>query len=174
MQWITGVADVMNFEYYRLLYGKGLNPRFWHFIKEGSDAQASQGQLALWDTRELEGLYALELMVVDQEGRVFVDVHYVTIDHEKPEIKIIEPEDGERIEMVKDGPIYFNVAVKDNLEVSKVDFLIDGTLAGVRHDEPFLIEVPPLPNGVHTFVTRAYDSAGNVSESEPINIYIEH
>lgn len=68
---IRGSASGEGFSYYRLQYGQGLNPSDWVLIgAERVTTPVSDGVLAEWDTSGLEGLYALQLVLVYEDGRI--------------------------------------------------------------------------------------------------------
>jgi len=60
-----------------------------------------------------------------------------------------------------------NAQVKDNLEIQKVDFIIDSKLFTSLKSPPFFISWQAIP-GKHILVVRAYDLAGNESENSVI------
>ncbi len=67
---IIGSAGGENFASYRLQYGQGLNPTHWVLIGENTSTPLKDGLLAEWNTSGLQGLYTLQLIVVDLDGRV--------------------------------------------------------------------------------------------------------
>ncbi len=76
---IIGTATGEDFAYYRVQVGQGLNPTAW--IQVGADRQTpvENGLLAEWDTSGLEGLYAVQLVVVYTDQRVETAVIQVTV-----------------------------------------------------------------------------------------------
>ena len=62
-----GTAEGDDFSYYRIQVGQGLNPQEWLQIGENVDHPVSNGLLGTWDTKGLEGLYIVELLVVRQD-----------------------------------------------------------------------------------------------------------
>ena len=65
---VTGSAHVEGFSYYKLEYGVGSNPTVWNYILQGS-SPVVDGALGTWDVSEFdEGVYSLQLKVVDQTG----------------------------------------------------------------------------------------------------------
>ncbi|HUW12818.1 MAG TPA: hypothetical protein VM537_24030 [Anaerolineae bacterium] len=65
---VTGTAHVDGFNYYKLEYGIGPNPTTWNYILQG-DSPVFGGVLGTWDVSPLaEGVYSLQLKVVDQTG----------------------------------------------------------------------------------------------------------
>jgi len=65
---ISGTAGGADFLYYRLEYGRGLNPETWVLIGSNGKTPVSAGPLAEWDTNGLQGLYAVQLLVVGKDG----------------------------------------------------------------------------------------------------------
>jgi membrane peptidoglycan carboxypeptidase len=76
---IIGTASGDDFLYYRVQVGRGLNPREW--IQVGSDSfePVENGLLAEWDTTDLSGLYAVQLVVVRNDQVIETAVIQVTI-----------------------------------------------------------------------------------------------
>jgi membrane peptidoglycan carboxypeptidase len=67
---VRGSATDQDFAYYRLQYGQGLNPDSWVLIGENVSEPVMDGILGTWDTQGLQGLYALQLVLVYEDGRV--------------------------------------------------------------------------------------------------------
>ncbi len=67
---ISGSAAGADFSYYRLQYGQGLNPQDWVQIGADSKSPISETTLAEWDTSGLNGLYALQLLVVHADNSI--------------------------------------------------------------------------------------------------------
>ena len=76
---VIGTASGVDFAYYRVQVGKGLNPQKW--IQLGGDVitPVERGLLAEWNTKGLSGLYAVRLLVVRQDQVVDTAVIQVTI-----------------------------------------------------------------------------------------------
>lgn len=75
---VRGSASGDGFTRYRLQYGQGLNPKSWVLIAESSQP-VQDGILAEWDTTQLHGLYALQLLIIHADGRVETTTVQVTI-----------------------------------------------------------------------------------------------
>lgn len=76
---IVGTAAGNGFQYYKILIGKGLNPREWMQVGETMSTPVINGALLEWDTTGLQGLYAIQLVVVYAEQRVETAVALVTV-----------------------------------------------------------------------------------------------
>ena len=68
------------------------------------------------------------------------------------------------------GTISLTATASDNTGVTKVEFYIDGTLAGSATTAPYSVTFDSalLLSGSHTLVAKAYDAAGNVGSSAPV------
>jgi len=75
---ITGTAAGSDFVSYRILVGQGLNPQEWIQVAGGTESIAN-GPLAVWNTSELSGLYAVQLQVVRSNQRVDSAIIQVTV-----------------------------------------------------------------------------------------------
>ena len=78
---IQGSAAGDDMSYYRLQYGQGLNPQSWSQIGADSQSPVSEGTLAEWDTSSLNGLYALQLLVVHKDNSITTATVLMTIKH---------------------------------------------------------------------------------------------
>ncbi|MDP1845493.1 MAG: hypothetical protein Q8L09_01955, partial [Candidatus Moranbacteria bacterium] len=76
---IIGTASGDDFLYYRVQVGKGLNPQSWIQLGSDSFAPVENGQLAEWDTSNLNGLYAVQLVVVRNDQVIETAVIQVTV-----------------------------------------------------------------------------------------------
>ena len=76
---ITGTAAGLDFSYYRLQYGQGLNPDTWTQIGGDVSTLAGNGALAEWNTTGLKGLYSLQLLVVHKDHSLITATVQVSI-----------------------------------------------------------------------------------------------
>ena len=162
---ITGTAAGPDLDYYRVLVGQGLNPSGWTQVGTDSKSLVIDGRLAIWDTSELNGLYAVQLQAVRIDQRVDTAVIQVTVDNTAPEVSITYPQDGDALEYDRNRQITFQVTAVDNLSLSIVEFYIDGELLGSGKTAPFTITWNAR-RGDHRLVVLARDRAGNESEAE--------
>jgi hypothetical protein len=160
---ITGNADSEQFEYYRVQVGEGLNPSSWLQISEDINTSVSNGELAIWDTAGLEGLYALQLLVVDQDQKVETFTTQVTIDNSPPELIIRYPQDGQVFTYPQDTMITFEAGANDDLELVTVSFHINDTPLATLKSPPYAVPWE-VRIGEHTLRVQATDLAGNYSE----------
>lgn len=161
---VLGNAKGENFDYYRLQFGQGLNPPSWIQIGEDVHKPVTEGQLTLWDTTDLDGLYSLQLLTVDHDQTVRTAVTQVTIDNQPPQISIKYPQDGQVINLSEAQPLTFQVEASDNLALDRLEFEIDGQIASVLTAPPFILLWRGVP-GNHDLQVKAFDQAGNLAQA---------
>lgn len=76
---IIGTASGTDFAYYRVQVGQGLNPDAWIQVGTDMPTPVEDGLLTEWDTTDLKGLYAVQLVVVYADQRVETAVIQVTV-----------------------------------------------------------------------------------------------
>src|SRR5450830_1217754 len=74
------------------------------------------------------------------------------------------------------GSITLNATATDNVGVTKVEFYVDGGLAGSSTASPYKLayDSTKLSKGSHSLVTKAYDAAGNVGSSSAVAFSIDN
>ena len=163
---VRGSAVSEDFSYYRLQYGEGLNPSHWILIGENNYEAKERGLLTIWETEDLEGLYTLQLLVVDRNGRLKSDFVHVTVDNELPLIELDSvPEEivlsyGEETEML------LIAQASDNVSIEMVEFVVNNRVIGAVESEPYIWTISIENEGQYEILVRAHDLAGNVGESE--------
>jgi len=186
---ISGNAKGGDMAMYRLAFGQGMNPGAWTQIGGDHGNQVENNVLEFWDTAGLaEGLYSLQLTVVDQNQSLRQATIQVTVDNKPPTIKLTYPPDGEKYEAPKDEWIVFNADVADNFGIDRVEFWTDVYTQpfSIRYIAPYndkLLFMPIDPEtkkptfrtdvlGKHTFWAMVYDKAGNKVESNKIKLEV--
>ncbi|WP_322799235.1 PBP1A family penicillin-binding protein [Thermoflexus sp.] len=160
--------------FYRVAVGAGLNPTAWIPIGPDHGNPVDNGLLENWDTAGFaDGLYTLQLTVVRRDGSVHTAVAPVTVDHTPPSVRVVYPREGERYSPA-DEWISVNTEVSDNYAMDRVEFYADGQPFAVRDVPPFnakwyfrQVERDRLL-GCHEFWVKAYDKAGNETESNRV------
>ena len=160
---IIGRAGGPGFDFFRLQVGQGLNPTIWSLIIEDQTRPVNGGQLALWDTTGLEGLYVLQLVVAREGDQVESTAIQVSIDNQPPQIAIRFPSDGALLSSVENQTITLAVEASDALGPVVVDYFLDGDLIASLGSPPFTYPWE-LSSGEHIFIARATDLAGNTEE----------
>ncbi|MBT3390272.1 MAG: hypothetical protein HN413_07660 [Chloroflexi bacterium] len=157
---IQGSATGTDFTSYRLQVGQGLNPQSWLAITDDITTPVRNQWLGSWDTRDLNGLYAIQLIVLRSGQRVDTHTIQVTVDNLPPDAAIIYPEEGQVFEYQPATPITFQVQASDNLGLLQIEYLLDDQALDIQIQPPFAL--PWLPRiGEHTLTIRAIDLAGN-------------
>ena len=178
---IVGTAAGTDFSSYTVQVGEGINPRTWIQVGEDHDAMVVGGELAAWDTTTLEGLYAIRLVVVRDDAQVDTAVLQVTVDNTPPLVESPYPQADQTIMLDSGQIITLQAVVAEAVGVQRVEWWVDNKLAGLRQGGEGLnsgntlaFSLPWTANsGRHTLVLKAYDLAGNFSESELITFTVQ-
>lgn len=181
---IEGNAKGGEFERYTLAFGKGLNPVAWTQIGGDHYNQVDKGPLEFWDINNLEdGLYSLQLTVVDRNQGFRQATIQVTIDTVPPRLDLNYPAHGSIYVYGEDEWVAVNADVADNLSMDRVEFFIEGGPPppegeapqpfAERKVAPFNARWTIPSSGRFTFYVVAYDAAGNKVESERVTITIQ-
>jgi membrane carboxypeptidase/penicillin-binding protein PbpC len=168
---IGGRARGDTFAFYRLQIGEGLNPRQWLQIGEDSTEPVEEGYLATWDTTGLNGLYAIQLLVVSQDQTISTATIQVTVDNQPPTIQVTHPIEGQDFAYPQERTVTFQAQATDNLGITRVEFLVDGTSISSLTEPPYAAPWTG-PVGEHSIKAIATDFAGNQDEVS-VNFSIE-
>ena len=122
---ITGNARGPDVQLYRLQYGPGLNPNSWTQIGGDHPNTVDGGLLETWDVRDLDGLYTLQLSVVDWNGFYHQSTIQVTVDNVAPSIEITYPITQQLYVMEEDEWVSIQAQAKDNFSMDRVEFYFD-------------------------------------------------
>lgn len=169
---VRGQANIDEFDYYRIQYGEGLNPTQWIQIDEGRDTPVISGRLGIWGTSNLDGLYTLQLIVVDEEGQLFSSAVNLTVDNQPPSVEVILPIEGQEINLSSDPGVVLQTSVIDAYGVDRVSFFIDDQEITTIIESPYSTRWSGISAGEHRFHVRAIDLAGNIFESLPVEFTV--
>jgi membrane peptidoglycan carboxypeptidase len=164
---ITGTAASDDFSFYRLQYGLGLNPEQWVLIGTDTQTPVIESTLAEWDTSSLNGLYALQLIVVTRDGLLKTSTVQVSVDNTPPQIQLDFPETGAVLKLSEHPQVIFAPQVSDNLSLASVEISIDNRLLTSSESQP-APAVWASKRGNHTLRILARDQAGNESQFEVV------
>ncbi len=162
---IKGSASGSGVQFYRLQAGQGLNPQSWLQVGEDMTTPVIDGQLGVWDTQGLSGLFALQLLVVRQNQDVESAIIQVTVDNQAPSLTIASPVAGQVISLIAGKSFLFQVNADDNLALKSVEFILDSRSLSTILQGPYDLAWQATP-GAHLLKVRAFDLAGNSSEAE--------
>jgi hypothetical protein len=161
---IWGTASGDDFISYRLQAGQGLNPQVWLQISEDVTAPIENGLLATWDTSELNGLYAIQMIVLRDNRRVDTNTIQITVDNQNPVISIPYPEEGQQFRYEFNEFITLQAEANDNIGLESVTFYVDNRQLIQQSQPPFAVPWRVSP-GEHIMRVEAVDFAGNNSEA---------
>ncbi|MEN8172149.1 MAG: transglycosylase domain-containing protein [Chloroflexota bacterium] len=164
---IEGSANGDDFISYRLQVGEGLNPQSWFVVGNDTSTPVDHDVLGKWDTSLLNGLYAVQLIIVRENQQVDTTTIQVTVDNQAPNTTINYPEDGQMFSLETDSIITFQVQATDNLQLEKIEFYIDGRLTATQTQPPFALPWSVLA-GNHRLRVKATDLAGNTHQSKVV------
>ncbi len=164
---IEGSASGNEFVSYRLQVGEGLNPKSWFVIGDDIATPVEHDVLGIWDTSSLNGLYAIQLIVVREQQHVDTTTIQVTVDNKAPKVSITYPEDGQVFSSQTYNTITFQVQATDNLQIEQVSFYIDEQLTATQNQPPFALPWATRI-GKHRLRLVATDLAGNTHQYEVV------
>ena len=178
---IHGNARGGDFNFYRMVFGQGLNPTEWIQIGPEHGDQVDKNVLESWDTSGLDGLYSLRLSVVDHSMALREATIQVTVDNISPTLDLTYPEEGAEYELGYDEWANVNAEVQD-YSVARVEFYEYGggranqpaelQPFAVRMVAPFNVNWTIGGLGAHTFYVVAVDAAGNETKSDLVTIAV--
>jgi membrane peptidoglycan carboxypeptidase len=168
---IIGHASGEGFVSYRLQMGAGLNPDTWLQIGDDVHKPVLNTELGVWETEGLSGLYALQLIVTYEDETVESTTIQVTVDNQKPIVKIRYPQDNQEFRVSETETVTLLADINDDLGLAEVEFFIDEELVATLKSPPYAFPWKTTI-GEHSLRVRASDHAGNVS-NERVRILVE-
>jgi Big-like domain-containing protein len=96
-----------------------------------------------------------------------------TTDTTPPATSVTAPANGATLS----GTVTVNASASDNVGVTQMQLLIDGTLVASNTNSTalsFSWSTPSVANGTHTIVSKAFDAAGNSSTSSTITVTVSN
>ncbi|HEX2626530.1 MAG TPA: PHB depolymerase family esterase, partial [Candidatus Limnocylindrales bacterium] len=89
-----------------------------------------------------------------------------------PTVSVTSPASGATVS----GTIAVTANASDNVGVTRVDVLVDGTVKGSDTTAPYAVSVDTttLSNGSHTISARAFDAANNVGSSSAVTVTVQN
>jgi membrane peptidoglycan carboxypeptidase len=163
---IHGTAAASDFASYRVQVGAGLNPTEWVQVGKEGSAPVAGGSLADWNTTSTpDGLYAVRLLVVHKDQRIETATIQVTVDNTPPKVAVVYPKPGESFAFSAVKVISLQAQVTDAAGVDRVEWWLDGKLAGTVSQSPFSLPFTAQATGQHTVLAKVFDRAGNEADS---------
>jgi len=168
---LRGTAAGAGFQVYRLQAGSGLNPATWMRVAPDGSNPVQDGLLGVWDTRGLEGLYALRLLVVREDQTIENATIQVTVDNTAPLVNITYPQAQASIQMPSNRSITFQAEASAALGIKRMEWWVDGSQVGENLTAPYSF-VWQASAGEHRLEARAYDPAGNMATSTAVQFTV--
>lgn len=159
---VTGTASGLVFSQYRLQVGQGLSPQTWWQVG-GDSTRVVDEELAQWDTAGLDGLFALQLLVIQQDKEVQRSTVLVTVDNQSPTVKVVAPSEGDRLSSDVKPELLIQLSAEDNLRLDEVSVYLDGKLLVTLTNPPYAFFWQVVP-GEHMLKAVAVDQAGNQAQ----------
>lgn len=127
-----------------------------------------------WDTTTAtNGSHTLTTKAYDAAGNIGTSAGVVvTVDNVAPTTSITAPANGS----TQSGTLTITANAADAVGIAKVELYIDGNLSATDVATPFAFSLNTtlLTNGTHTLTTRAYDLAGNTTNSTGVSITVNN
>jgi hypothetical protein len=131
--------------------------------------------------RFLFGVYTYECQVgctstrgvyVDNIGLVVSQQASGPADTEAPVTAITSPANGATLS----GAATISASASDNTGVSRVDFLVNGAVAGSDSSAPYSFswDTTAVANGSYSLTSKAYDAAGNSATSAAVSVTVSN
>ncbi len=165
---VAGTAAGGDFLGYRVEVGQGINPAVWQLVASGSQP-IENNILARWDTNGSDGLYAIRLQVLRSNQYFDVAVIQVTVDNTPPLAAIIFPAEG--AQLTTGHEVICQAGVSDSIGIERVEWWLDDVRIGERAVAPFS-QVCQFDPGQHKLYMRAFDPAGNMTQSATITFSV--
>jgi N-acetylneuraminic acid mutarotase len=128
-----------------------------------------------WDTRTgPNGSRTLTARAYDASENFGTNQVTVTVDNDftPPTVTLTAPAEGATVS----GIISLTATASDDRAISKVAFFVGTTQVGIDYapSYSFSYNTRAMPNGAQVLTAKAYDAAGNVSTSAPVNVTFEN
>ncbi len=141
------------------------------YTTDGSDPTASSGTVYLAPFT-VPATTTVKYRAFDVAGNAeAVKTQVVTIDTTAPTVSLTAPSAGATVQ----GSVPMSATSGDDIAVDHVEFLVDGsTLAGSDSSAPYGInwDSSAVPDGTHTVVAKAVDTAGNSTTSSSVQVTV--
>ena len=122
-------------------------------------------------------LYSFRISARDQANNTLVYQFQMPTalgrkDLERPKVSVVAPLSGESI----GGTYEITVNATDDVGISKIELYFGNDLVDTRSNTPYVfdLDTKSLKDGSYTLVAKAYDTAGNFTNSGSVNISIDN
>jgi hypothetical protein len=150
----------------------------WYLNGTLISSSASASATFAWNTATYSnGSWILQARAYDAAGNIGTSAINVTVqntvpDTTAPTATITAPASGSTVS----GVVSVNVSATDNVSVTKVEWYLNGTMAGTSAtaSAAFTWNTTGYPNGPCNLQAKAYDAAGNVGVSTTLNVTVQN
>ena len=96
----------------------------------------------------------------------------IVTDHTSPNATLAEPAAGQTLR----GPVTVRATATDDVDVQRLEFLVDGALLVTDDVAPFstALDTTQLADGAHSLTVRAYDTSGNSALSAATAVTVDN
>lgn len=115
----------------------------------------------MWNTLSFsDGTHSIKAIAYDKAGNSNIHEIFVVVDNTPPAVSISTPSPGS---FTNADSIDIGASASDNILLDRVEFYIDGVLAGTDSTSPFSVvaNISLLSEGTHSITAVAFDVAGN-------------
>lgn len=125
-----------------------------------------------WDTTNTtEGSHTVKVQAIDQVGNIAESSVTVIVDNTAPTASISSPSNGSTVS----GTVRVSVNADDSHGVERVELLVNGTILATDTSAPYQFDWDSTAaSGPANLVVRAFDNAGNATDSSLITVTIDN
>lgn len=184
---IIGNVRTGGLQKYWVQFGQGMTPSAWALLGAEHGHNVNNDVLEYWDTAGLDGLYTLQLCVL-AGGNLQTASVPVVVDNVTPTVRILYPiseapaYDPQNPELDRtfvyptDEWINIQVDAQDNVAMDRVEYYLDDQLLGYTTVAPYsmrwTLAMSTTVTETHKIHVIAYDTAGNATQSDPVEVYV--
>ncbi len=110
-------------------------------------------------------------MVTNKDQELETAIIQLTVDNTPPRLSVPYPTAGQVFTYNQNNEITLQAKTEDAIGIARVEWFINDRLIGETTQIPFSLPWAALP-GTHTLIVKAYDLAGNITESTPIEFTV--
>lgn len=120
------------------------------------------------------GTHTLQAKAYDAAGNTGVtsQITVTVSDTTPPTVSVTQPANNSNVA----ATIVMSATANDNIGVSKVEFLVNGTVKATDSAAPYSasLDTTTLANGTYSLTAKAYDAANNSTPSSPVTITVNN
>jgi chitodextrinase len=146
---------------------------FVNGVLNGAETEAPY--VHLWDTHAVPGTYTLMVKAYDEAGNVSLpSTRTVTVvnDNIAPAVSLTSP----TANSVYKGTVTISSSASDNVGVTNVEYYANGQFLYASNLSPYSFswDTTSIADGDYSIVAKAYDRAGNVTQSSQVSVTVDN